>query len=90
MQAKSESQFTTSYAEIRGDLALYQSRQSRLPRAGAQGGEKGEFMSILDTIDRIRVLARSHLPLLIVLVLIAIIITCAVTFERSFGTWLIC
>ena len=47
-------------------------------------------MSILDTIDRIRVLARSHLPLLIVLVLIAIIITCAVTFERSFGTWLIC
>lgn len=40
-------------------------------------------MSILDTIDRIRVLARSHLPLLIVLVLIAIIITCAVTFDKK-------
>ena len=40
-------------------------------------------MSIPDTIDRIRVLARSHLPLLSVLVLIAIIITCAVTFDKK-------
>lgn len=41
-------------------------------------------MSILDTIDLIRGLARSHLTLLIVIALIAIIFACAVTFSKDF------
>lgn len=40
-------------------------------------------MSILDTLDLIRTLARSHLTLLIAITLFAIILACTVTFNKN-------